>query len=34
MRKINAVVMTPAGLLLIADGVLKAKEVLTVYFPS
>jgi hypothetical protein len=34
MRKINAVVMTLAGGLLIVASLLKAHEVLTVYFPS
>ncbi len=34
MRKLNAVVMTLAGGLLIAAAVLKVHEVLTVYFPS
>jgi hypothetical protein len=34
MRKINAVVMTLAGLLLIAAAILKAHENLTIYFPS
>ena len=34
MRKINVVVMTLAGLLLVVAAILKAHEVLTVYFPS
>jgi hypothetical protein len=34
MRKLNAVVMTLAGSLLIAASILKAHEVFTVYIPS